>query len=677
MKGAMLASKYSKPVNLGVNESFISIANKLGDKQGIIDVTGIIGGAFGVNIFRTKPTLAAPYVSKMITSIKELQKTLDTNFYDFNAGAYEAAVEAMHSETRSFIVFAKSTSAAIMSEECNIEKGELLNYLERVLYECDFEKPEAIDEEKGRREQLLGVNNYLQKYIEINPGIEHKAGVWKGGTFVVIFEDGVSVADFCLPYRCCSGSGATQFVLGLLHTVWVEGLITDLANAPLSNAVVMINDKPVPVDKNGRYRKSVASNTFVVIKVRAENFEPAEVSFTTETENLTQNFTLLTRAQEPKVNLELHITDSANKPLPAAVVKLGDENKTLNNNGDFKGQIRANASFTLTILLDGFITRVETINAGASDIKLVFQLIKLIKLKGTVIDFNNAKVLNPSVLVNDKLIQVNENRFETELEESKTYRLSVSAKDLQTDARDIIAGNSDINLAITLQKIQALSVRVGVYISSRISVPPRIREMSRHTTLEERRLSGTGITGVGGRRVIGGVTERAPVSTVIAGGAGVTAPPVQPPEEFSFLGKERTTSAVNDILQSFNNNLRLFESQEIKSIHNLAVKESVSKLDFRVFFKVEDHDLLALIPAEEGYKSDSAHSYLIGAEGGPDAERNIKMFNEFMQRVFNVPAGQNVAAGKSIDVRVFRLEDARELGELLKAARVKFQHREI
>jgi len=34
-------------------------------------------------------------------------------------------------------------------------------------------------------------------------GAEHLGGVPKGGTFILVLDDGVAAADFCLPYRCC------------------------------------------------------------------------------------------------------------------------------------------------------------------------------------------------------------------------------------------------------------------------------------------------------------------------------------------------------------------------------------------------------------------------------------------------------------------------------------------
>ncbi|SMP13269.1 PKD domain-containing protein [Chryseobacterium profundimaris] len=48
---------------------------------------------------------------------------------------------------------------------------------------------------------------YFNEYIEKNPGLEHKRGVEKGGTFIIVYqssENPVVFADFSLPYICCN-----------------------------------------------------------------------------------------------------------------------------------------------------------------------------------------------------------------------------------------------------------------------------------------------------------------------------------------------------------------------------------------------------------------------------------------------------------------------------------------
>ncbi len=47
----------------------------------------------------------------------------------------------------------------------------------------------------------------FSNYLRNNPGLEHQAGVKKGGTFVLVYnnsEDNTVIADFNLPYLCCN-----------------------------------------------------------------------------------------------------------------------------------------------------------------------------------------------------------------------------------------------------------------------------------------------------------------------------------------------------------------------------------------------------------------------------------------------------------------------------------------
>jgi hypothetical protein len=55
------------------------------------------------------------------------------------------------------------------------------------------------DKQAAEEERLL-----WSTYIALHPGLEHYAGVMRGGTFVLVYDDNKSVVgDFMLPYTCC------------------------------------------------------------------------------------------------------------------------------------------------------------------------------------------------------------------------------------------------------------------------------------------------------------------------------------------------------------------------------------------------------------------------------------------------------------------------------------------
>lgn len=54
--------------------------------------------------------------------------------------------------------------------------------------------------------KAIAANRTFQGYLIKHPGLEHQAGVYPGGTFVLIYNnatDKIVVGDFSLPYRCC------------------------------------------------------------------------------------------------------------------------------------------------------------------------------------------------------------------------------------------------------------------------------------------------------------------------------------------------------------------------------------------------------------------------------------------------------------------------------------------
>ena len=677
MKGeprTLAGTRNVETLNLGVKDSAADIGIKLGSKVGTVELGNIIG-ILGGKLFLI-PTLASPYVLKIISAIEKLIETLTERFDDFNVENYQSMLAALHNDTKSFILFAKPQPAGTLLEENNVDREELLGYLERVLYECDFEKISALDEERDRREEQLGFNNYLQQFINLHPGLEHKAGVWKNGTFVVVFNrNGDVVADFCLPYRCCNGMATTQFVLGVVQTLWFDGQVLDKNGTPVTAAIVILNNEILPVDQNGRFRKPISPNTFLVLKVSADGFEPREISLTSGTDSITQSVTLLTKAQEPKVTLKLKVTDSLGRAIPEADVKLGDELVKTNNNGEVSIQTKANATLTLTISKQGFIAKTDTIVTQATPITLEYKLTKIIKLTGTIIDSAQQPVLNATVLIDDKPIAVTQNKFAADLEDTKTYRVTVAVANLQTFIKEIKTEFADIDLKAVMEKLKTVSVRVGVYITSGArTVSPVIREAATSPAVMVTHRAAAADVGATRGTVVRGAGAARVLTPVVVSGTAATAgtPPPPPPEKFGLMDNSNASSFVDDKAQAFNNNLRVFESQEIISTHRLVVKDIASAMDFASALVVGDSDVLVLIKSVRGKQPEGQFSFLIGSEGGTAGAQSITRFNEVMSGTFNLPSGQSLAQGKTIDVRIFTASDAREFMTLMNKNHIAF-----
>jgi hypothetical protein len=651
-------TKMAKLSHLGVADSTADIVQKIGSKIPTKDVGNILG-----TVFRNEPTPASPFILKLIAAIEKLIKSLKEDFYDFNSDEYKTSLDDMQEETKNFILFVKSQRPELLLDDSNMDKSESLGYLERLLYECDFEKIWAIDEERSKREKELGFNTNLTQFITMHPGMEHKAGVWKNGTFVFVFDrDGSVIADFCLPYRCCNGMNTTQFVLGVLQTLWFDGQVLDKDGAPVEKAKVILNNEELVVDKNGRFRKIIPPNTFLVLKVSADGFESSEMSITSLDESISQTITLLKKAQIPKVSLTIKVTNNAGVALADTELKAEDVTVKTNNAGEATMQVKANASITLVISKQGFITRNEIIETQAAAISLSYKLTQVIKLAGAITNFANQPVLNAKVLIDDKLVTVKENKYEAELEDSRTYRLTVTAPDLQTFIKDVTTGFTDINLPIVMDRIKTVSVRVGVYISVNIPRPPAVTPAPTH--IDPRIL----------------VTRRTTLSPTVASTIlrrdlpieRTTVPPTAPPDKFSLMDNGNVSSFVDDKAQAFNTNLRLFESQEVLSTHRLVIKDNASSMGFATALTVTDSDVLALVRSIRGKQPEGQFSFLIGIEGGGTGANSIAKFNEVMSKAFSFAQTVQWAAGKTIDVRVFTSSDAEEISALLKNNQIPF-----
>ncbi|MNU56230.1 PKD domain protein [compost metagenome] len=86
---------------------------------------------------------------------------------------------------------------------------------------CSAEKLELIYDEIERRKKDILIGLSLAKFQEQHPGMEHLAGTHQGGTFILVYVrnavNGIFantvVADFTLPYLCCSDCRPVGFIM--------------------------------------------------------------------------------------------------------------------------------------------------------------------------------------------------------------------------------------------------------------------------------------------------------------------------------------------------------------------------------------------------------------------------------------------------------------------------------
>lgn len=86
---------------------------------------------------------------------------------------------------------------------------------------CSAEKLKVIYDEIERRKQEILLGLSLAKFQEQHPGMEHLAGLHPGDTFILVYVrnavNGIAantvVADFTLPYLCCSDCRPVGFIM--------------------------------------------------------------------------------------------------------------------------------------------------------------------------------------------------------------------------------------------------------------------------------------------------------------------------------------------------------------------------------------------------------------------------------------------------------------------------------
>lgn len=66
---------------------------------------------------------------------------------------------------------------------------DLIDQFDRVLFACKLEPIRSIVEEYKRRLKEIKQKQFLSYFLQNNPGIQHKAGVPMGGTFILVYHD--------------------------------------------------------------------------------------------------------------------------------------------------------------------------------------------------------------------------------------------------------------------------------------------------------------------------------------------------------------------------------------------------------------------------------------------------------------------------------------------------------
>ena len=101
--------------------------------------------------------------------------------------------------------------------------GPVLDHLKYEMCTCNLDKLKyLLQSYKDLYDKLSDLNNF-SVYAKSHPGLQHKAGVITGGTFIIVYKGtndprqdikaNTVIADFYIPYTCCSDCTPVQVVI--------------------------------------------------------------------------------------------------------------------------------------------------------------------------------------------------------------------------------------------------------------------------------------------------------------------------------------------------------------------------------------------------------------------------------------------------------------------------------
>jgi len=102
---------------------------------------------------------------------------------------------------------------------------DLIDHFDEVMMSVKKGPFRALKQAFNQRLEKIYAGQFLDNYAQKHPGLDHKAGVPRGGTFVLVYKyekgtteglnapEGAVIADFYLPYLCCSDCPPVSYVI--------------------------------------------------------------------------------------------------------------------------------------------------------------------------------------------------------------------------------------------------------------------------------------------------------------------------------------------------------------------------------------------------------------------------------------------------------------------------------
>ncbi len=141
---------------------------------------------------------------KLLAAIEKAEKLLPEKLADFDIEAFKSAYDEI---VRIAEDYAKQIQENLKTPKYNPKgnEDEILEQLKMLTEGCHIERLGGIVSTLETRKNEIRALTLFSNFAAKHPGLEHLGGAPRGGTFVLVYDDeGVIVADFALPYNCCS-----------------------------------------------------------------------------------------------------------------------------------------------------------------------------------------------------------------------------------------------------------------------------------------------------------------------------------------------------------------------------------------------------------------------------------------------------------------------------------------
>lgn len=270
---------------------------------------------------------------QLYCALKLQELYLTENFLEFEAATFKTNLETNLLPSCNTISsqLKKLNADFVRTDETlqEIIKGEMLDYADRIKFDDDWVKIIQIDAENKKRNGGLGVENLLDRFVKLHPGMSHGCGVTVGGTYILVYDQANQItADFYLPYIISSHLRPISFTLLEQKTFTLSGKITDEAGAVVITSV-LVGSATVLTDNQGFYNALVSENSTVKVLVKADGFatfeQEVKISSTSQTLDIklkkvsnTKTTTVTFTNQLGVVKTgDISLIDSQNKPVIA------------------------------------------------------------------------------------------------------------------------------------------------------------------------------------------------------------------------------------------------------------------------------------------------------------------------------------------------------------------------